>query len=129
MEKKIKIKLLAVFISAVLISVAVLIGASIQGDERENVTYNIDATVDGAYLSGVLELFYVNKNNFDVDELFFCLYPNAFKNEDNVNNTTLTDRFNYAYPNGFNEGYIQIKKVTVEDESVNYGFEESEQIL
>ncbi len=129
MLEKIKFKLLTVFIILSVFSVAVLTTVSFGKNESKNLEYNIDASIDGAYLSGELNLLYKNKNNFDVNELYFCLYPNAFKSEENINNTTLSDKFNEAYPNGFSEGFINIKEVFLNGKNAKYTLEENEQIL
>ena len=54
---------------------------------------------------------YVNTEKVTLKEVYFHIYPNAFKTKENA--PYLFDSFNDAYPNGFSEGYINITSVSV----------------
>ena len=54
---------------------------------------------------------YVNTEKVTLKEVYFHIYPNAFKTKKNA--PFLFDSFNEAYPNGFSEGYINITSVSV----------------
>ena len=126
--EKLKNKLICVFVilSIIALGVALLL---IPNKNNKNTTYNIDATVSENKLKGELNLEYINNNNFDINELYFCLYPNAFKNEENIQNTTVSDRVNEAYPDGFNKGQIDIIEVLFNDKKIDFTLEKNEQIL
>ena len=50
---------------------------------------------------------YVNNTNIALDKIYFHIYPNAFSKKEFA--PFEKDEMNQAYPNGFNEGYIDIK--------------------
>ena len=52
---------------------------------------------------------YVNNTNIALDKIYFHIYPNAFSKKEFA--PFEKDEMNQAYPNGFNEGYIDIKNV------------------
>ena len=52
---------------------------------------------------------YVNNTNIALDKIYFHIYPNAFPKKEFA--PFEKDEMNQAYPNGFNEGYIDIKNV------------------
>jgi len=129
MIKKLKNKILAVCIIVILIIASVPI-IQIKSNSKQNLPqYNIFASVTNEYLKGELNLNYINKNDFSVEDLYFNLYPNAFKSEENIKNVAVSDRINEAYPNGFNEGFININEVYVNNKKAEFFIEENEQIL
>lgn len=129
MIKKLKTKILAVCIALVLIIATIPLLSKGNNKTQEIPEYNLTASIDGAYLKGEMKLNYINTNNHAVNELFFSLYPNAFKSEENIHNVAVSDRINEAYPNGFNEGYINIIDVMVNNKKAKFSLEKSEQIL
>lgn len=54
---------------------------------------------------------YINAEKIDLNEIYFHLYPNAFKTKETA--PFLFDSFNSAYPNGFSEGSITISAITL----------------
>lgn len=52
---------------------------------------------------------YINNTGKEQDKLYMHIYPNSFSDEDNV--PFEKDEIKQAYPNGFNEGYIQINNI------------------
>lgn len=129
MIKKLKTKILAVCITVVLIIAAIPILSTKSNKKQALPEYNLVVSIDGVYLKGEMTLNYINTNDHSVNDLYFALYPNAFKSEENIHNVAVSDRINEAYPNGFNEGYIKIIDVSVNNKDVGYSFEENEQIL
>lgn len=124
-RKKIFFSIITViFILSVILSTFVF-----KKEKKTNTIYNISAQIHENFLSGELLLEYINTSKTNVDDLYFCLYPNAFKSEDNILNTTVKDKLNDAYPNGFDNGYINITDVYVDNEKATYELEEKEQIL
>lgn len=122
-------KLLSVLFVAIIIFVSVVSTLFFKKDYAEKNTYNLNVVVEGNRLSCEMELDFRNLTESNVNELLFCLYPNAFRDEDNILNTTVSDRVNDAYPNGFDEGYINILDVTVNGEHAEFYLEENDQIL
>lgn len=128
MIKKLKNKIIAVIIVVILIGISILI-TTINMPKQQICEYYIDATIQEEYLKGEMTLKYVNKNEHSINELYFNLYPNAFKNEDNVLNVAVPDRINEAYPNGFNQGYINVVSVIIDGKNAEYSLVDDEQVL
>lgn len=105
-----------------IVSVAVAFHSCTYSKIRERNRYNITAETDGVQLTGELTL-EINKS--DDENLYFCLYPNAFKYEDN---NTYSD-FDKAYPQGFDSGYVDISSVTCDGKKCEFSFEEKGEIL
>lgn len=81
--------------------------------------YDIDIVFnpeDKTY-TGKQNVRFVNNENVELDRVYFHLYPNAFRSKETA--PFLFDSFNSAYPNGFKPGYIDITKVTLDDDKVN----------
>ncbi len=127
--EKLKKRLTALFIVIILLSIAIVCLVSREKQNAKNVTYNIDVTVSENRLDGEVNLYYVNNENFEINELYFCLYPNAFKKEENLINTTVSDKIHEAYPTGFDGGYINVNDVFIDNEKVDFFLESDEQIL
>ncbi|MHC1605379.1 MAG: M1 family metallopeptidase [Candidatus Methanofastidiosia archaeon] len=80
--------------------------------------YCLDIVVDtdNFFIRGTENVKYFNKSDSPLNEVYFFLYPNAFRYEDSV---PLISSFEGAYPNGFDEGFIN-----VEVRSFEYDIEE-----
>ncbi len=61
---------------------------------------------------------YVNNTNIALDKIYFHIYPNAFSKKEFA--PFEKDEMNQAYPNGFNEGYIDIKNVLNNNNKLEY---------
>jgi len=61
---------------------------------------------------------YINNTNTDLDKLYFNIYPNAFSKEEYA--PFEKDEMKKAYPNGFNEGYIDIKNVLSQGKQLSF---------
>lgn len=120
--RRLKNKVIAILIAVLLIFASLLF---FDGQWRNK--YNISATVENEKLQGNLLLEY--KSEQALEQICFCLYPNAFKNEENINNVCAPEMVDKAYPNGFSSGYIEIKSVKVNDKKVDFSLEQDEQIL
>jgi len=66
-------------------------------------------------------LVYVNNTGIDLDKIYLHIYPNAFSKEEYA--PFEKSEFKEAYPNGFNEGYIDIKNILSSGEKLNYNIE------
>jgi len=77
--------------------------------------YNIEAelNVDDKTLKAVEEVTYYNNDNVEMKELYFHVYPNAFKTKETA--PFLFDDFDNAYKRGFAPGYAEIISVTTKD--------------
>ncbi|MTI70114.1 MAG: M1 family metallopeptidase [Firmicutes bacterium] len=91
---------------------------NIQTDKID--TYDIDVLFnpDKKTYTAKQRVKYINKENNELDRVYFHIYPNAFKYKETA--PFLFDDFNSAYPNGFSKGYIKINKITIEDKKVNF---------
>lgn len=71
---------------------------------------------------------YVNNSNIELDKLYFHIYPNAFSKKEFA--PFEESDMQSAYPNGFNEGYINIKKISSNNNNLKYNISgEKEDIL
>ncbi|MEG2789235.1 MAG: M1 family metallopeptidase [Romboutsia sp.] len=63
-------------------------------------------------------LIYINKTGKDIDKIYLHIYPNAFSKREYApfEENEITD----AYPNGFNEGYIDIKNILNNKDTLKY---------
>lgn len=89
--------------------------------EVENIPlYKIDAVFDEdtMTLKGEERIIYRNNHNKSMEQIYFHLYPNAFKEEKHV--PFEKDEVDKAYPNGFSQGWIEILAVKEHDQKVNY---------
>ncbi|MDD4834959.1 MAG: M1 family metallopeptidase [Lutispora sp.] len=79
--------------------------------------YSIDAelNVEEKTLTAVQEVDYYNNDNIEMKELYFHVYPNAFKRKETA--PFLFDDFDTAYKRGFEPGYGEILSVSNRDRS------------
>ncbi len=127
--KKIKNKIVCVFLVLIFLSI-IIVSLNIDNEvKKRSVIYNIDAVVSDNFLKGEMLVEYINNEDFTVDELCFSLYPNSFKNENNLQNLVVAEKFDKAYPKGFDSGYINVKSIFVNNEKIEYYYENDEQIL
>ena len=61
---------------------------------------------------------YINNQNKNLKSLYFHIYPNAFSKEEFT--PFEKSQMKQAYPNGFNEGYIDIQNILIGDKKVKY---------
>ena len=61
---------------------------------------------------------YVNNTNLSLDKIYFHIYPNAFSKKEFA--PFEKDEMHQAYPNGFNEGYIDIKNILNNKDKLEY---------
>lgn len=64
---------------------------------------------------------YVNNTKESLDSIYFHIYPNAFSEEENV--PFEKSQMKQAYPKGFNEGYIDIKNIIINNSKAEYSIE------
>ncbi|MGL5695262.1 MAG: M1 family metallopeptidase [Peptostreptococcaceae bacterium] len=82
--------------------------------------YAIDVIVDdeSKRLMCNQNLTYVNNTNVDLDKIYLHIYPNAFSKKELA--PFEKNEMKEAYPNGFNEGYIDIKNILSNKEALKY---------
>lgn len=87
--------------------------------------YTIDVTFnpDEKRIEGTQEIIIKNTEKVELTELYFHLYPNAFKTPDVA--PFPKAEFASAYPDGFSPGYINIKKVTEVSGPLEYEVEDT----
>ncbi|MEG1424560.1 MAG: M1 family metallopeptidase [Peptostreptococcaceae bacterium] len=61
---------------------------------------------------------YVNTTGTELDKIYFHIYPNAFSKKEFA--PFEKEEMSQAYPNGFNEGYIDIKKILNNESKLEY---------
>lgn len=61
---------------------------------------------------------YVNNTKNDLDKIYFHIYPNAFSRKEFA--PFEKSEMKQAYPNGFNEGYIDLKNILNNNEKLEY---------
>lgn len=84
-------------------------------DEKDKNEYTIDVIYDDE-TNRILcneSLVYINNTKNTLDKIYLHIYPNAFSEKDSV--PFENSEMRRAYPNGFNEGYIDIKSVLSEN--------------
>lgn len=109
---------------------ATLIVEDLNGIDLKRVNqYTIDAVFSPleATLRAKQQVSYVNQEDIPLEEIYFHLYPNAFKTEATA--PFLFDDFQRAYPNGFEPGYIELDKVTVNGQSAQYKISGDQQTI
>ena len=81
-------------------------------------SYNISASLNvvDKTLSAIQNLRYVNTENVELKEVYFHVYPNAFKTKETA--PFLFDDFNRAYSRGFEPGYTEVSSVKTKDGQV-----------
>lgn len=85
---------------------------------RNSYTIKVEYDAQNRTLKGNENLLYINKDK--TQELYFHLYPNAYKEEGT------SPEFNSilnSYPSGFNEGYIDIIQVKINGNKVEYSID------
>lgn len=88
-------------------------------------TYLIDATLEQHNLTATQKVHYVNKEQVELTEVYFHLYPNAYAKEDVVPKS----QFDHYYPNGFQPGGITLSQVTIEQKEVPVEYQQDNQIV
>ena len=61
---------------------------------------------------------YINNTKSNIDKIYFHIYPNAFSKKDFA--PFEKSEMTRAYPNGFNEGYIDIKNILNNNSKMEY---------
>ncbi|RKD26927.1 Peptidase family M1 [Caminicella sporogenes DSM 14501] len=92
-----------------------------KGKLKESLTnYNIEIQFypDKKMIVGKQEVIYTNNEKVSLDKIYFHLYPNAFKKKETL--PFLFDDLKIAFPNGFEEGCINIKNLWVNKERGNF---------
>lgn len=83
----------------------------------DNNLYIIDAELNtkDKVLTAAQKIRYVNNEEEALSEIYFHLYPNAFKKKETT--PVLFDEFDRAYRNGFAPGSIEIQYVSLEEDN------------
>ena len=113
------------------IILALILSFNISACDKESKLslYEIDAILNENSLSCEMTLNYVNNSGKSVSELYFNLYPNAFRENAKIK-PIHTEYFLKAYPNGDSYGNITIKKVNTKNQNLDFAIEgEDENIL
>lgn len=89
-------------------------------DKKDANRYTIDLVFDdeSKRLMCNQNIEYVNNTKTTLDKIYFHIYPNAFSKSEFA--PFEKSEMKQAYPNGFNEGYIDIKNVLNNGEKLKY---------
>ena len=117
----------------IIISFLIIIGGSIRifilnnqretftlQDAKDNTEYTIDVIYDEE-TNRILcneSLVYINNTKTTLDKIYLHIYPNAFYEKKLV--PFENSEMDRAYPNGFNEGYIDLKNVLRNNDKLKY---------
>ncbi len=126
--RSLKNKLISACAVTLLIALMLLSAYVFSPEKEKRNVYTIGVDTENELFSGKMKLEYINRGE-SVGELYFCLYPNAFRDEANIGNVAVADRIEEAYPNGFDSGYINIASVSVNGKKAEFSTEENGQIL
>lgn len=85
-------------------------------NHSEITSYIIDAQYNDQdkAISATQTVRYTNTNDIPLKAIYFHLYPNAFKSQENLPFTK--EELPFAYPDGFQSGFIEIGKVTFDND-------------
>ena len=92
---------------------------TIQDEDKKN-EYTIDVIYEDE-TNRILcneSLIYMNNTSTTLDKVYLHIYPNAFCDEECL--PFEDGEMDRAYPNGFNEGYIDIKNVLINNKKIEY---------
>ncbi len=115
----------------IIITLTLILSFSITACDKESglSCYEIDVVLNENRLTCEMTLNYVNNSSKEKSELYFNLYPNAFRKDAKIK-PLHTEYLLKAYPNGENYGSIAVKKVKSESKDLNFSIEgEDENLL
>jgi hypothetical protein len=126
-NKKVRKILLIVFIFILSIGGGIYLYNSKNGvqtlklnDEKSINRYTMDVIFDdeSKRLMCNQNIEYVNNTKTDLDKIYLHIYPNAFSKKEFA--PFEKEEMKQAYPNGFNEGYIDLKNILNNDKKLEY---------
>ena len=119
-----------IFISFFMVITIFMAGIVYFNKERYTQVLNIKNEAKSSYTMDVIledeskrlmcnqNIKYINNQNKNLKSLYFHIYPNAFSKEEFT--PFEKSQMKQAYPNGFNEGYIDIQNILIGDKKVKY---------
>jgi hypothetical protein len=84
---------------------------------------NVELNPMDKILTGETNVTYINNEDVELNEIYFHIYPNAYKREETA--PILAEDITSAYPNGFKPGNIDIATVTLDGKDASYSIEGS----
>jgi len=89
-------------------------------DEKSTNRYTMDVIFDdeSKRLMCNQNIEYVNNTKTNLDKIYLHIYPNAFSKREFA--PFEKEEMKQAYPNGFNEGYIDLKNILNNDKKLEY---------
>lgn len=100
---------------------------SINSRQLNNYNINVDFNPESKTIKVNQTTSFVNNSDDLLYDIYFNLYPNAFK--DKKTTPFSLNSFDSPYPNGFNEGYINILSVKVNNKDIDFKLLFDETIL
>ena len=126
-NKKVRKILLIVFVFILLIGGSIYLHISKNAlqtlnikDEKSINRYTMDVIFDdeSKRLMCNQNIAYVNNTKTTLDKIYLHIYPNAFSKKELA--PFEKEEMKQAYPNGFNEGYIDLKNILNNDKKLEY---------
>jgi len=78
---------------------------------------NVDFNPEEKTYKATQEVTYVNNENIELKEVYFHIYPNTFKTKETA--PFLFDSFDEAYPKGFQPGFIEMTRMTLDNKEIS----------
>ncbi len=94
---------------------------NIKEDEINQYEIDIDFNPEEKTYTGSQTVLYINNEDIELGEIYFHLYPNAFKTVETV--PILFDDMDRAFPQGFEPGYIDMNKILVDNKEISFTVE------
>lgn len=95
--------------------------SKIEDNNRNKYTIDVIFDDESKRMMCNQNLVYVNTTGKEIDKIYLHIYPNAFSKKEFApfEESEMSD----AYPNGFNEGYIDIKNILNNGDKLDYSIE------
>lgn len=93
----------------------------IREDEINHYKIDIEFNPKEKTYTGYQIVTYINNTDIELKEVYFHLYPNAYKSVGTA--PVLFDEIDRAFPKGFEPGYIDIKKLLVDKKEIEFSIE------
>lgn len=116
---------------AITLCAALTFAACSSDEETKRVKYTIDASISDDYiLTSTVTVDYVNNTDVPLDEVWFHIYPNAFR-EGAKYCPVPSDRLSEAYSAGRNYSVMKVNKVLVDggERDINVGGEDENVLI
>lgn len=95
----------------------VITSNQVKGD-KNLYTISVELDIENKVLTGHEMITYVNKESNKLDDIYFHIYPNAYKSKGTL--PVAPENYSQAYSSGFKPGYIDIIGIKDSDKKLDY---------